>query len=521
MKQDKINKYNFYYYINAEIEKFLQHVSLNYSARLTKSEINRICQIIVNFSYHSLLKISAKIENIQDSLNFCEIDEYIQVDNLKININKGVFKLNLKYRIEIVFYSITYCFYALKNMIKGFLFGYKEKKTKHTIVSDLAIHQYYSNENIKELKNAIDADRFPLLKEADYILLKSKVFHNLKFDNLSFYWNPIFGIFSEIKWNVLDLIYLSFSLFFFLLKELFFIFFSESRFLLLEDRVKQQIVSFLTKFDLIEYFIITNSECISQELYLSNTPNKNFKTALVWYSTNSKLFKYKKKYADPNETSFPWLKLINVDLHFIWNLDQKNWLVDLGSQSELKIFGPILLENPYKKADSNIFNEEYFNIIIFDVTPVSPKFHATFFSHSYIFYSLENTIKIINDTLDWAKNKKAKVYMKNKRETTEIHSREYAEFIEKCIAQRQLHHINYDISIDFILDSKIKFVLCSPFTSVSSFAAYHQKKTAYYDPASVLECNFVLENNQFFLSGKSELHDLLDEQYLEFLKKEF
>lgn len=128
MKQDKINKYNFYYYINAEIEKFLQHVSLNYSARLTKSEINRICQIIVNFSYHSLLKISAKIENIQDSLNFCEIDEYIQVDNLKININKGVFKLNLKYRIEIVFYSITYCFYALKNMIKGFLFGYKEKK---------------------------------------------------------------------------------------------------------------------------------------------------------------------------------------------------------------------------------------------------------------------------------------------------------------------------------------------------------------------------------------------------------
>ncbi|MFA4795184.1 polysaccharide biosynthesis PFTS motif protein [Leptospira kirschneri] len=517
METRQINKYNFYYYFNLEIEKFLQKIRVNYSIYLTKNEINRICQIILNFSYHSLFEVSAKIKNIQESLDFYELDNYIRVENIKVNIKRGIFKLTLKYKVKIICRSLIYCLYAVKNMVIGFLLGSKLKESKYTIVSDLSVHKFYLKDKMSEFKNAIDEDYFPILKNSKYILIKSSPFHNLKFSNIAFYRHPIFGILSEINWNILDIVLLLWSLLSFLSKEFFLIFFSDHRFLLLEDRLKRIIVTFLGKFNLIEYFIITNSDCISQELYLSDTPNKNFKTVMFWYSTNSKFFKYKERYANPNETIFPWSKILNVDVHYVWNLDQKNWLHDLGSKADVIIYGPILLNNPYKKLDSEVFDGSFFNIIIFDVTPVSPDFEAMHFSHAYIFYSLRNSIETIDDILIWAKNKKVKIYIKQKREFSHIHNQEYIQFIKGCVERNELLSIDHNVSLDFILDPKINFVLCSPFTSISNYASFYQKESAYYDPSLTLECNVLLEDKQHFLSGKIELFKCLDERYLAFM----
>ncbi|QCO33566.1 polysaccharide biosynthesis PFTS motif protein [Leptospira interrogans] len=515
----EFNSYTYLYFFNTRVEELIEKVK-NKIPESLKENTRRVQQKVLCLIYSDILSKVSMLGMLQ-SLEIFNKDELVSINGkFKLNLFTGNFVISLHYRfllyIKSAFY-ISICFFEL---CKGFVKGKLSEKDKINIVlDDLGFEQFYNKNTIIEFNENIKCGYYPVLTPEIYTILKSKTFAGLKVNNVYFFKQPLLSVLSIVKWKLIELFFFMGVLLFSFLKELLLSFNNQYRLLLFDDKLMEVVVSMLARKNIIKNLIITNSSYCEQGTYFDKNRFKNFTTVMLWYSVNSKWFKYKKELGFPNETFTPLFKFMQLDEHYVWNNDQKDWIKKINSDANIRMFGPILFDNPKQKITSGLIESKSFNLVIFDVAPLKDDAARNIYAHSFRFYNLNACLSIIQDPITWSKGKKVKIYIKIKRQYSSHHHSEYIQFIEKCIKLGYLVNIDFSVSISSVLKEKVDLLICSPFTSVSVLGNFLQKKSIYYDPTKVLECHYGLGNYQKFISGRENLISYLDTLYEKSIKK--
>ncbi|EMF88666.1 hypothetical protein LEP1GSC005_1220 [Leptospira santarosai str. ST188] len=511
----EFNSYTYLYFLNLKIEELIEKVKNKIPKSLNKNA-RRIQQKILYLTYSDILRKVSILES-SGSLEIFNKNELASINGaFKFNLFTGDFIINLSYRFRLYINSIFYTLICFFESCEGFIIGKLSEKDKINIVlDDLGFEQFYDRNTIKEFNENINSEYYPVLTREVNTILKSKMFAGLKNDNVYFFEYPLFNTLSVVRWKFTELIIFNGVLLFCFFKELLLSFYDQYRLLLFQDKLMEVVVSSLAKKRIIQNLIITNSSYCEQGIYFDKNRFKNFTTIMLWYSVNSKWFKYKKELGFPNETLAPLFKFMQLDEHYVWNNDQKDWVKKINSDANIKVFGPILFDNPKQKITPGLIKTDSFNLVIFDIAPLIDDAARNIYAHSFRFYNLNACLSIIQDPITWSKGKKVKIYIKIKRKYSSHHHSEYIQFIEKCIKLGYLVNIDFSVSIISVLKEKVDLLICSPFTSVSVLGNFLQKRSIYYDPTETLECNYELGNYQKFVSGKENLVNYLDELYEE------
>ncbi|WCL51235.1 polysaccharide biosynthesis PFTS motif protein [Leptospira sp. GIMC2001] len=447
---------------------------------------------------------------MSESVQFLSIDEYFDTGSTYINFSNGRIKVKFLAKTKKIIESIGFLILAFYSVFRGSIFGIKTKKNRFNIViSDLALDSFFNHEEISVLFKVIEGDYYPILNSSENLIIKSKKMDKLTNGKIYFSSQPLLALMELIRWDFKDLftIFLSFLRFFIfvLIPSIF----TDIKILLLKDLMLIEVVSHLDRFNIIENFIITNSDCYSHNLYLSNSEKNNHKLVMLWYSINNCDLKFKRSIGHSKKSFAPWLKTMNVDEHFVWNLEQKIWLQDIGETSKISLTGPIMFNNPFRTIENKIFNPNKFNIVLFDVPPKIEIKEKQAYGKSAIFYNLEISKRFILDFIEYSRGRDIQIYLKTKRKDEKNTKAEYLQLLADLEVSNELIILDPTISIDSLLDSKVDLVASIPYTSVAYLAFQKNIKSIFYDPGEMLDCNHSYYKGQIFISGKNDLENYL------------
>lgn len=254
----------------------------------------------------------------------------------------------------------------------------------------------------------------------------------------------------------------------------------------------------------IDSIIMTNSSFYDQEFWLNGIDEKNFRTIFVWYSVNTRAFKYKKN------TSFcehPSYEFVIADESYTWNEGHAKWL-DKNTRIRSNYPGaPITYQLPSEKR---VIQD--IDILIFDVTPVNREWIDTNISPNfYNYFHASNMKKFVADIMSAGEavsgGGELCIAIKPKREYDSIHDKEYISYI-KSLGRDRLKIISSNENA-FDLARRAKVLVVIPFSSPAFIGSYMNVKSAYYDPEGSLLSPEDLDSNISFLSSKDELEDYL------------
>ena len=203
--------------------------------------------------------------------------------------------------------------------------------------------------------------------------------------------------------------------------------------------------------------------------------------SMLWYSTNIVPIQNRRTQAmfDPNH-----FKIENIDNHFVWTTEQKNFLMRLNPYADVTVVGSILFM-PIKstKAKSLISNMD---IVIFDVTPFNGLRVEVFYSNQV----LTDFIQDIVETLRSNKNtESSRILLKPKRSYSKksrggvSHSIQYMDFISNLQQNNMIEVLRADINL-YDLIGGVSLVIGIPFTSPMVLAKELNVPCIYYVPES-------------------------------------
>ena len=293
------------------------------------------------------------------------------------------------------------------------------------------------------------------------------------------------------------------------IKLLLFFIFATLRFPLLviigSDFSYHAMINRLNREGVIENIIITNSNYMSQPLWMSDLPDKLFHLHMIWYSENCIPVVYK---WDERQASIPGYSYMKVDESWVWTEQFVAYLQGLGVPGVFHHVGPILfyLSNSNIKLDI----DNSLQVTVFDVTPVSPDEEKGFGVY-YNYYSSKNMSRFISDivystkSIEKALNKSIQINLKHKRIYAPIHDRNYINLVRMLSEKDEIFVSEANTNLyELILNSDLVIVV--PYSGPALVAHFLGVPVIYYDASEELVYSYYKKMNGVdFISGQAKL----------------
>ncbi len=254
--------------------------------------------------------------------------------------------------------------------------------------------------------------------------------------------------------------------------------------LLWRDISVHAVATAMNRKNLIETNIITNMNWLQQYLWMSDLPNRHFKTYMALYSLNSSAPLFKD---DPVAAVHPGIRHLKADLIWIWDGSYEQVLNRDGVFCETQVVSPILWYLP--KATPAQRNDAVHRLCVFDVSPVTKE---ALLSWGMLgnYYSAETMKSYLDDVLAAVHEVtrqfgcKVEIVLKHKRAPTSSHDRSYFNYVnELCDSHSHLRLAKEDANL-FSLISECDLVVVIPYSSPAYVANYLGVPALYYDPTN-------------------------------------
>jgi len=453
-------------------------------------------QKIIELSLSSFLNNSHResTKSLKVKLNYLNLD--FDGQSLKISASK----------LLIIRFISKFILQAFKNIFIMLIYSFRDSSGKKSASlmygvpndiifcnsDDLDFIDFCSNCDITPLKTSsrieVELARFAVSSSNDY---------------LSYSKCPLFALVKKNPPSYLDFfkfLKVHFSIHFSFLLELF-----RNPMLLFvaQDITFYGVVDYLDSNNLIESIFITNSNYMSQPLWMRQWNGRGYKTYMLWYSENTIPFSFKES---PFSNPLPNNRHIAVDEMMVWSRYFKKYLEKIGVNATIKIVNPILF---YLDKNKPKKNKKDFDIIIFDITPFSAE-SSLLLGHYESYYNFSNcmmfikSIVQISTELENELNIKINLNLKSKRQYHQYHDIQYINYIKSLSERRLINLVSPSDNIfDLLNANDISIVV--PFSSPAIVARYLCRKTFYYDSAKVLLPRHKNEKFINFSSGPDEL----------------
>ena len=276
--------------------------------------------------------------------------------------------------------------------------------------------------------------------------------------------------------------------------------------LLWQDFASHAAVTAMNNKKLIKATIITNSNWTQQFLWMSDLPNRNYKTYMALYSLNSSAKQFKDA---PHVSNHPGIRHLRADLIWIWDEYYEKILRLEGVLCETQVVDPILWYLP----EQNTLNlqPELFRICLFDVSPMNKDFLLTQGVQDN-YYSTQNMMNYLSDVLAAIVEVRQKqdyaieITLKHKRkQSTAHHDSSYFDFVKNLYENDPRISLATEDANVYTLISVSDLVIVTPFSSPAYVAKFLDVPSIFYDPT-----NNILASNEIvppirFASGRENL----------------
>lgn len=288
--------------------------------------------------------------------------------------------------------------------------------------------------------------------------------------------------------------------------------------LLSRDFALAPLMAALDRSGQIEAIVFTNSNYSIQPLW-ARAP-RTYATHMVWYSQN--VFPFVMK-SDEFAAYVPNYRYMQVDTHWVWTEGFRRYLVEHGGRLQcVEVVGPVMWYLPTKLSNKV---SGYFNIAVFDVTPISDAYAESigllgnYYCPSTAIGFLEGVLKA-TAVLRELDEIECKVDLKHKRHYSSTHDKGYIELVERRIEKGEIELIPFNINIyKFIAESDVIVVI--PNSSPAYIASDLGVPCIYFDPTEEMAPNFEPVPGVSFASGLDALIEQMVNIYMERKREHF
>jgi hypothetical protein len=269
--------------------------------------------------------------------------------------------------------------------------------------------------------------------------------------------------------------------------------------LLWQDFASHAAVTVINNKKLIKASIISNSNWTQQFLWMSDLPNRNYKTYMALYSLNSSAKQVKEA---PHASNHPSIRHLRVDLIWIWDEFYEKILRLEGVLSKTQVVGPILWYLP----EQNTLNlkSESLRISLFDISPMNKEYLLTLGMQD-TYYSTQTMMDYLNDVLaavDEVRQKQGyviEITLKHKRKpSTAHHDFSYFDFVKNICENDPRIRLARDDANLYTLISVSDLVIVTPFSSPGYVAKFLDIPSLFYDPTDkILVSNEIVSPIRF------------------------
>lgn len=339
-----------------------------------------------------------------------------------------------------------------------------------------------------------------LFKAADHIVLTKKIRKDSESNKTIRTINkPPYGVLVHVKLSFRDLIRFSIHQFKSLKTFIDFTFQYGTPFSSLNrDFLYWPYINLFDEMGVLKGYVKTNSEYTSQQFWLENK-NKKFEYMFIWYSINTKYFKFKNlKMSDYYQYSISY-----IEKSITWAKWHQKWLLNLNPEMQVLQTGPLSFGQGISAGQL-----ESKSVIIFDVLPRKPKtIEDLYVNVEAFYYSDEICIKFLRDIVEVAKLTGYKLYLKHKRKNHwNLTEEKYLSYVSEIADSGQVTLIDTGVDVEDLI-SKTTFSIAIPFTSTCYVASHQKKKSLYYDPIGVLDFEERDDYGVTFIQSKEGLSD--------------
>lgn len=256
----------------------------------------------------------------------------------------------------------------------------------------------------------------------------------------------------------------------------------------------------------IEAVVFTNSNYSIQPLW-ARAP-RTYATHMVWYSQNVIPFIRK---VDDFAADLPNYRYMQVDTHWVWTKGFRRYLMERGGRLQsAQVVGPVMWYLP-STLSKNLTG--YFNIAVFDVTPISDAYAESigllgnYYCPATAIGFLEGVLKATAVLRDLVAVE-CKVNLKHKRQYSSTHDRGYIELVGRRLEKGEIELTPFNINIyKFIAESDVIVVI--PNSSPAYIASELGVPCIYFDPTEEMAPNFEPAQGVSFASGSDALTEQL------------
>lgn len=275
--------------------------------------------------------------------------------------------------------------------------------------------------------------------------------------------------------------------------------------LLWRDLAIHAVATTMNRKNLIEANIITNTNWLQQFLWMSDLPNRHFRTYMTLYSLNSSTLVFRD---DPVATVHPGIRHLRADLICTWDASYEQALNRDGVFCETQVVSPILWYLP--KTVPARRNTAVCRLCVFDVSPMT---REALLGRGMLgsYYTAETMKLFLGDVLAAAQEVtrqfgcEVEIVLKHKRTPTPLHDRSYFNYVNELCASYSYLRLAEEDSNLFSLISECDLAVAIPYSSPAYVANYLGIPALFYDPTNeILPTNKVFPQVRF-VAGRERL----------------
>jgi len=439
---------------------------------------NRISQILAHNITEPILreynKNFIKKSNLQYKKIYTEDYEICNINNI-IKIKSKLFYISIiKFLILWSYILIIFTYASLKK---------SKENSQFTLFHGVPFSEFSDEEKRVNFEEFCKKSKIgPLVNASEIIIHSNKKIRNFKNSIFKYERYPIFGVVKNSYFTIND-----FLQFFKRHSLIFFIYFKlihqeKICCLLWRDFSIHSLAEILDNKNLIKSNLITNTNWLNQDLWMSSLGERRFKTYMVLYSLNSSPIGFRNQ---PTPNPHPSIKYLRSDYIFIWHKCYEKVLIEEKIHIKSIIVPPVTWHKITTQKLKN--NNNLIRICIFDVTPFNEQ-GLRYRGMVENYYNLENMKKFITDSVNVInsislKNMyKFEIHIKHKRAKHINHESRYFDYIKYLEAEySNFKIIDHNINLyEYI--STCNAIIVIPFSSPVFIADYLSIPSIFYDP---------------------------------------
>ncbi len=254
--------------------------------------------------------------------------------------------------------------------------------------------------------------------------------------------------------------------------------------------------------------VLTNSNYMSQPLWLRNHSKRQFSSHMVWYAQNVIPLVFRQ---DRLVSHYPAYRHLAVDHHWVWTKLFADYLCALGLSAETHPVGPVLWCLSEDQVDMiSVADTDARTIVLFDVTPVRDEvadrsgFLNNYYNPQVMRSFIEDIVAAVSRYEESA-GTKCNILLKTKRGYNSGHDQGYVDLLDRLEKSGRITILPHQVNLYSLLKASALSIVI-PNSSPALVAAGLGKYSIYYDPTEEIAAS--CESGPFigFASGKDDLY---------------